>query len=185
VSDIYQIAASGMAVQRTQMDLIAENLANAGVVQAGSNVFHPKTAVVQSAAPFQAAMDDALEQPLAQQFSSAQAFELASAPLLQADPFDIVPFGAEDGAREDGHLGGGVTVAGIVEQQRPAQFRLDPGNPLAARSGPHKGYVALPDIDPIQQMVELVASGRAYDADVSMLEAAKQMDLAAADIERA
>ena len=34
-------------------------------------------------------------------------------------------------------------------------------------------------------MIELISSGRVYDADVSMLQAAKQMDAEAADIDRA
>lgn len=183
MSDIYQIAASGMAAQRTQMDLIAENLANACVARADGGVFHPKSALVQSAQPLELAFGDAPVRPFAQQFSNAEPFEFTSAPLLESEDFDAMPFDAEEG-RGVAQLGG-VTVAGIVEQNHPPQFRLDPGNPYASRSGPHKGYVTLPDIDPIQQMVDLVASGRAYDADVSMLEAAKQMDLAAADIERA
>jgi flagellar basal-body rod protein FlgC len=77
-----------------------------------------------------------------------------------------------------------VTIAGIVELPATPHYRFEPGNPYAAHSGAHKGYVAMPDVDPIEQMIGLVASGRAYDADVSMLQAAKQMDLEAADINR-
>ena len=150
MSDMYEIAASGMTAQRTQMDLIAENLANAGVVRADGSVFRPKTAVVESAGQFESAMDDA---------------------ATFADYQDAVQ-------------PAGVTVAGIVELPREPQYRFEPGNPYAEKSGTHRGYVALPDVDPIEQMIALVASGRAYDADVSMLQAAKQMDLEAADINR-
>jgi len=146
---MYEIAASGMSAQRTQMDLIAENLANAGVVRADGSVFRPKTAVVESSAPFELAMDEAAFA------DDTDAFEPA-----------------------------GVTVASIVESPRAPQYRFDPGNPYAAKNGAHKGYVTIPDVDPIEQMIALVASGRAYDADVSMLQAAKQMDLDAADINR-
>jgi flagellar basal body rod protein FlgC len=38
--------------------------------------------------------------------------------------------------------------------------------------------------DPIGQMVSLVSAGRAYDADVAALQAAKQMDVEAIDVDR-
>jgi hypothetical protein len=40
------------------------------------------------------------------------------------------------------------------------------------------------DVDPIGQMVSLVSAGRAYDADVAALQAAKQMDVEAIDVDR-
>jgi flagellar basal-body rod protein FlgC len=159
VSDVYEIAASGMSAQRTQMDLIATNLANAGMVRADGSVFHAKTAVVESAGQFERAMGDMSLQPVA---------------------LDSFSFENDVDAFEPA----GVTVADIVDLSREPQYKFEPGNPYAAKGGAHKGYVTLPDVDPIEQMVALVASGRAYDADVSMLQTAKQMDLEAADINR-
>ncbi|HLN47832.1 MAG TPA: flagellar basal body rod protein FlgC [Magnetospirillaceae bacterium] len=78
----------------------------------------------------------------------------------------------------------GVRFAGLIEQPSVAAYRLDPSNPLALAAGPHKGYVEVSDVDPIAQMVGLVAAGRTYDADVSALQAAKQMDTEAIDIEQ-
>jgi flagellar basal-body rod protein FlgC len=170
VSDMYEIAASGMTAQRTQMDLIAENLANAGVVRADGSVFHPKTVVMESAGQFQRAMDDAALRP------ALRGLTIEDNGATMSD----VVF-ADD---TDGFEPTGVTVAGIVELPRTPQYRFEPGNPYAAKNGAHKGYVAMPDVDPIEQMIALVASGRAYDADISMLQAAKQMDLEAADINR-
>ncbi len=159
MSDVYAIAASGMAAQRTQMDLIAENLANAGVVRADGGAFHARTAVLQSASPFEPVLSTALD------FDDAGSGEL----------------GFDGDAADDT---AGVAVADVVERASAPQYRFDPGNPFAAKSGARKGYVTLPDVDPIEQMISLVASGRAYDADVAMLAAAKQMDSEAADIGR-
>jgi len=161
MGDVYEIATSGMAAQRMQMDLIAANLANAGVVRADGGVFHPKTAVL----------------------TSSSAFEPVLRTAALGDGEDS--FGEFAFADEPADAQAGVTVADIVTQERGPQYRFDPGNPFAAKGGAHKGYVMLPDVDPIEQMVALVASGRAYDADVSMLQAAKQMDMEAADIGRA
>ncbi|MBV8595186.1 MAG: hypothetical protein JOZ50_02940 [Candidatus Eremiobacteraeota bacterium] len=177
MGDIYDIAASGMAAQRIQMDLIGENLANAGVVRADGSVFRPKVAVLEDGAPFASVLQDALMRSTPDE-TSAQADGTWTAAADGMDGMD--PASGRDRAGLTG-----VAVAGIVEEHRPPQYRLDPGSPFAHASGAHKGYVALADIDPIQEMVQLVSSGRAYDADVSMLQAAKQMDLEAADIDRA
>jgi len=169
VADVYEIAASGMAAQRVQMDLIAENLANAGVVRADGSVFRPKTAVMETAAPFEPVLRDAIMGP-----------DLRFSSPNNEGPALAFSFDAADAAQP-----GGVAIAGITESRREPQYRYAPDNPFAAKTGAHKGYVAQPEVDPIGQMIALVASGRAYDADVSMLQAAKQMDLDAADIDRA
>ena len=161
MDDMYAIAASGMAAQRTQMDVIADNLAHAGVVRADGGVYRSKTAVLASESSFEPAMRLAL---LGDDGTNAD-FALADADDMLERP-------------------SGVAVADIVDDEQRPQYRFDPGNPFAAKTGAHAGYVTLPDVDPIQQMVALVGSGRAYDADVSMLQAAKQMDMEAADIAR-
>ena len=51
---------------------------------------------------------------------------------------------------------------------------VPPGNAQAPQTGS----------DPIGQMIALVAAGRAYDADVAALQAAKQMDVEASDIDK-
>ncbi len=160
MSDIYEIAASGMAAQRTQMDLIAENLANAGLARADGSIFRAKTALLQSSSDFAPALRTAV-------FESGE---------TNGD------FTFDEGR---GSEPAGVSVADIIEREDPVQYRYDPSNPIAAKDGVHKGYIALPDVDPIEQMVALVSSGRAYDANVSMLQTVKQMDLEAADIGRA
>jgi flagellar basal-body rod protein FlgC len=160
MSDVYEIAASGMSAQRTQMNLIAENLANAGVTRADGTVFHPKVAVLETASPFEASLSAAVSNTALELSDFAFADERADEPA-------------------------GVAVADIVDQEGGPQYRFDPANPFAAKIGSRKGYVMLPDVDPIGQMVALVSSGRAYDANVSMLNAAKQMDIEAAEIGRA
>ncbi len=177
--DIYDIATRGMAAQRTQMDVIAQNLANAGVVRADGSVYHPKAALMQSPASFEAAFQDAvLHSPFSNSEYGSGDESSEVFPLFSGSVESIV----DD--FQNANASSGASVAGIVDEDRRPQYRLDPGNPFAQKTGPHKGYVALPDVDPIQQMIGLVASGRAYDADVSMLQAAKQMDLAATDIDR-
>ena len=54
----------------------------------------------------------------------------------------------------------------------------------AGDDAPDLTPAAVSDGDPIGQMIALVATGRAYDADVAALQAAKQMDVEASDIDK-
>lgn len=175
MGDIYDIASSGMAAQRVQMDLIGENLANAGVVRADGSVFQPRTAVLQPGVSFGSVLEDAVLQPGADEHMQPAGDSASSYPEDETNAF----FSFGDSSDRTG-----VSVARVVGQHAAPVYRLDPGNPWSQHNGPHKGYVALPDVDPIHEMVELIATGRAYDANVGMLQAAKQMDLEAADIDR-
>jgi flagellar basal-body rod protein FlgC len=67
--------------------------------------------------------------------------------------------------------GGGVEVAGIVEDQTPPKRIYDPGHPDADA----QGYVAMPNVDTVTEMVDLIGASRAYEANVTAMQAAKQM----------
>jgi flagellar basal-body rod protein FlgC len=75
---------------------------------------------------------------------------------------------------------GGVEVAGIAEDPRPGRRVYDPANPDADR----QGYVTLPNVDSVTEMVDLITASRGYDANVQALNAAKQMFQKALDILR-
>jgi len=146
----FDIAASGMAAHRAEMDLIAENIANAGVSKADGTQFRPRVPV------FEPAGDGS--------FSSA----LASA--LGSDATDPTGGLALDPA-DTGDSAFGLAIFG---EPAPQPVRL-------------AGVTVLPASDAddsIGQMVSLVAAGRAYDADVAALQAAKQMDVEAIDVDR-
>ncbi|HEX8101402.1 MAG TPA: flagellar basal body rod protein FlgC [Solirubrobacteraceae bacterium] len=66
---------------------------------------------------------------------------------------------------------GGVEVAAIAEDQAPARMVYDPGHPDADA----RGYVAMPNVDSVTEMVDLISSSRAYEANVTAMQASKQM----------
>jgi flagellar basal-body rod protein FlgC len=66
---------------------------------------------------------------------------------------------------------GGVEVAGIVQDQTALKRVHDPGHPDADADG----YVQMPNVDPVAEMVDLIAAQRAYEANVTAMQAAKQM----------
>jgi flagellar basal-body rod protein FlgC len=74
--------------------------------------------------------------------------------------------------------GGGVRVSEIAEDQGPLKRVHDPSHPDRDADG----YVSLPNIEPVMEMVDLMTAQRAYDAGVTALNAAKQMQQRALDI---
>jgi flagellar basal-body rod protein FlgC len=66
---------------------------------------------------------------------------------------------------------GGVEVAGIAEDSTPNKMVYDPGHPDADANG----YVAMPNVDSVTEMVDLISASRAYEANVTALQSAKTM----------
>ena len=74
----------------------------------------------------------------------------------------------------------GVEVAGIAEDQSPNRMVYDPGHPDADADG----YVSMPNVDPVTEMVDLIAASRAYEANVTAMQTAKSMFTKTLDILR-
>jgi flagellar basal-body rod protein FlgC len=112
--DALRISATGMSAERTRMDVVANNLANAQALnrQVGVGVGGRVTA--------------------------------------------------------DGR---GVRVAEVAEDPTPNRQIYDPGHPDA--NG--EGYISLPNVNPVTEMVDLIASSRSYEANVTAAQTAKQM----------
>lgn len=68
--------------------------------------------------------------------------------------------------------GGGVTVSSITQDTSPFQLVYDPSSPDAVN-----GYVQMPNVDIASQMVDMISASRAYQANVTAFDAAKQMAL--------
>lgn len=70
-----------------------------------------------------------------------------------------------------GSTGNGVQVAGIVSDNSSFRRVYDPGNPDADRSG----YVQMPNVNSVTEMTDLISASRAYEANVTAMQTAKQM----------
>ena len=75
---------------------------------------------------------------------------------------------------------GGVRVADVVPDPSPLRRVYDPGHPDADKSG----YVTMPNVQPVTEMVDLITATRGYEANVQALNATKQMLTRAIDILR-
>jgi flagellar basal-body rod protein FlgC len=75
---------------------------------------------------------------------------------------------------------GGVKAAAIVEDSTPGKRVYDPSHPDANA----QGYVTMPNVDTVTEMVDLIGSSRAYEANVTAMQDAKQMFAKTLDILR-
>jgi flagellar basal-body rod protein FlgC len=66
---------------------------------------------------------------------------------------------------------GGVEVAQIAEDATPGKLVYDPGHPDANA----QGYVRMANVDTVTEMVDLIDSSRAYEANVTAMQSTKQM----------
>ena len=154
--DSLNVSASGMGAERLRMDVIANNLANANSTKsADGGPFRRKEVV-----------------------------------LMPGDPSFQDTLSAISGGSDDGAIPGmgsstsamtGVRVAGIIPDNSPFKEEYDPGNPDADK----KGYVKSPNVNVVTEMVDMMSASRAYQADVTAVDAAKSMAEKAIEIGRA
>ncbi|MGY6519308.1 MAG: flagellar basal body rod protein FlgC [Lysobacteraceae bacterium] len=111
------------------------------------------------------------------------ASNLANADSVSGDPnavyrprepvFTVHGFGP-DGTHQ------GVRVTQIQQSQAEPIARYQPGHPQADG----QGYVYAPDIDPVAQMVNLISASRSYQANVEVMNTAKELALATLNMGR-
>jgi len=94
--------------------------------------------------------------------------------ILESVPGDR--FGDILGAEQ----GAAVRVARVAEDDKPPRVVFDPGHPDADA----RGYVSYPNVNPITEMVDLMAATRAYEANVAAVNATKRVLEAALSIGR-
>ncbi|MGN7611680.1 flagellar basal body rod protein FlgC [Magnetococcales bacterium HHB-1] len=93
-------------------------------------------------------------------------------PLFMARPFKDM-LSAEQAAGSTG-----VAIDRIVVDQRAPRMQYDPNHPDANR----QGYVAMPNVNVVTEMVNMMSASRSYESNVSVLNASKAMALKALEI---
>lgn len=79
---------------------------------------------------------------------------------------------------KNAYIGSGVRVARIVEDQTPFKKIYDPGHPDANS----EGYVEMPNVDVITEMVNMISATRAYEANVTSINTTKSIAMKALEI---
>ncbi len=73
-----------------------------------------------------------------------------------------------------------VAPVSIINDPRPFRVIYDPGHPDADENG----YVKLPNVKPIEEMINMISAVRAYEANVAVINNTKSMDLKTLEILR-
>jgi flagellar basal-body rod protein FlgC len=136
--DSLHVSATGLSAERTRMDVIANNLANA------------QTTRTEDGTPFR--RQEVILQSNSQSFASVLNKEVASRVQPGGEP-------------------GGVRVVEVAEDPTPNRLVYDPGHPDADANG----YISMPNVNPVTEMVDLIAASRSYEANVNAMQTAKQM----------
>ena len=148
------ISASGLRAMRLKQNLIASNIANAETTRtAEGGPYRRQTAVLRADPP---------------QFEPR---------LVLADPSMV---GTTTNARhmaipsdlfqtQTDAVGSGVQVEQIAKDTTPPRLVYDPSHPDANADG----YVAYPNINVVQEMVDLISTQRAYEANVTVMASGK------------
>ena len=131
--DAMEISASALTAERTRMNQISSNLANANSTRtAEGGPYRRKDAV------FATMLDSA---------------------------------GAKMGV-------GGVEVVAVVEDQSAPRLQYEPGHPDARPDG----YVAYPNVNVVEEMADMMAATRTYEANVTAMKAGMDMQMKALTI---
>ena len=77
-----------------------------------------------------------------------------------------------------GEAGDGVRAVSITEDSTPGRMVYDPTHPDANKNG----YVELPNLNIVNEMVDMITASRAYEANVTAVNTAKSMAMKALDI---
>lgn len=91
---------------------------------------------------------------------------------IQDDDFESVLNEELDSA------GNGVSVARIVEDEKPFIEKYDPGHPDADENG----YVRLPNVNVVEEMVNMISASRSFEANATAIGTTKDMVTAALKI---
>jgi flagellar basal-body rod protein FlgC len=150
------ISASGMRAQRIRQNAISANLANAETTRTEDGGPYKRQFVV-----FTADSDRRdvrlLNKNIALEGTTTNQNHL--------------PIPPENFPRDERFFGSGVNVSEIREDSRPPRMVYDPAHPDADE----KGYVAMPNINIIEEMTDMIAATRAYEANVTAFNATKGM----------
>lgn len=157
--NVFDISATGLYAQRLRMDTVASNIANLNTTrnEQGQPVPYVKKTVV-----FQTAYDNALGQQPALPSGGYR-------PVAQNIGDNMLLRG--DVTYNGGSNVSGVNVEQITESKDPYKLVYEPGHPDADENG----FVKMPNINPVTEMMDMMTAARAYESNVTSIESAKSM----------
>lgn len=156
----FDVSASGLSAQRRRLDAIAENLANSETTRTpDGGPYRRKETVLQS--------NPRQQSPRIAQRQFSTLVRTREEHMQSQDQRISVP------GPESTHV-----QASIVEDQDPFRLEYDPSHPDANEDG----YVLKPNVNIVEEMVDMISATRAYQANAVAFEAAKDMFIVSLEI---
>ncbi len=137
------VSATALTAEKTRIDIIAKNMANASTTRSTGGMPYRRQMVV---------FEENKSTPFSEYLSR------------QTNKFE----------------GKGVKISKIVEDESPFKLVYEPGHPDADENG----YVKMPNVDTIKEMVDLISAQRSCDANITAMNASKSMLMKALEIGR-
>lgn len=149
----FSISALGMGMQRKKMDLIAENIANTGTTRTEDGTpYKRKFLSVEEKKSF--------ELNLAAQGKTLQMKTSNSSHLEGINPVDTPEIESKN-----------QMVTNVAEDGTPGDRVFMPDHPDADE----EGYVTMPNVNVITEMVDMIAASRSFEANLTAFNASKQI----------
>ena len=165
--NIFDNAGSGMTAQRVKMDTIASNMANINTTRKPDG---SKGVYIKKDVAFRTIYEDNVNRGFSN-FSS-------NSPDAQFDPRTGNMLINASVALNNGMVTGGVQVDSIYERADGVKTVYDPSHPDADE----EGYVDLPNVNVVEEMVDMISASRAYEANATVAENVKTMMQSALNI---
>jgi flagellar basal-body rod protein FlgC len=174
--DSFDITASALTAQRLRMDTISSNLANVNTTRKADGTvgaYRRKNVVF---APILEQAANRFGVPFANNGGSLPMKPAPSGisigpdgqPMLMASVSESKSFG-----------GAGVQVVQVSDDETtPMRLVYDPSHPDANQDG----YVEMPNVNVVTEMVDMISASRAYEANVTALQSVKGMNQAALEL---
>jgi flagellar basal-body rod protein FlgC len=154
-----RIAGSALTAERLRTDVIANNVANMNTTRTAEGAPYKRQQVV---------------------FGARQETNSTFRAILMNHGLGGVGGGSFPNTLSPHAPSDGVQVLSIQSDNRPAKRVFEPDHPDADVDG----FVSYPDIDPVTEMADMLSASRAYEANVTTLNAAKAMAMKALEIGR-
>lgn len=137
------VSSSALTAERTRMNLISSNLANANATRTPEGGPYKRKDAVFAATPVESRFTRALDNATGREVRQ-------------------------------------VEVTQIIEDQSQPRMQFDPGHPDANP----QGYVAMPNVNVVEEMADMINATRTYEANVTAVQAAKSMALKTLEISK-
>ena len=161
IFDSLDISSSGLSVQRRKLTAIASNLANVDTTRTDEGGPYKRRRVVMLEAPKKSKFTTMLTE----QQNRLRRTEDKHRPEMEPRPGEFL-------------IGSGVLSQEVREEPVKPRMVYDPNHPDAREDG----MVLYPDINVITEMVDMIAASRAYEANITVMNAAKDMANRSLDI---